>query len=168
MSSSAFRDDVHHIYQAHHHWLRGILRRKLGNASDAADLAHDTFERLLRAELAAPLLEPRAYLRTIADRLIVGRARRSAIESAYLETLAALPQPVTPSPEHRLEILETLTQIMGLLDGLTQTSRRIFLLVQLDGHSYEDIGAMLGMTANAVQKSFARALVRCYSAIYDV
>ncbi|MCS3506984.1 sigma-70 family RNA polymerase sigma factor [Achromobacter sp. JUb104] len=168
MPSSSFAPhaEVQSVYQAHHQWLRGVLLRKLGNASDAADVAHDTFERLIRANVREPLSEPRAYLRTIATRLLVGRARRAAIETAYMESLALQPVAVEPSVESRALILEALEQICELLDTLPMTSRRIFLMAQLEGMSYADIGQQLGLTANAVQKSLARALVHCYTAVY--
>ncbi|MGV8294512.1 sigma factor, partial [Pseudomonas aeruginosa] len=35
------------LYGDHHGWLRGWLRKRLGNAFDAADLAHDTYVRIL-------------------------------------------------------------------------------------------------------------------------
>jgi len=157
---------VQSVYQAHHQWLRSVLHRRLGNASDAADLAHDTFERLIRADIREPLNEPRAYLRTIASRLLIGRARRAALETAYAETLAQQPVPVEPSVEARALIIEALEQICELLDTLPMTSRRIFLMAQIDGMSYAEIGQRLGLTPNAVQKSLARALVHCYTAVY--
>ncbi|MEN4921668.1 sigma-70 family RNA polymerase sigma factor [Achromobacter spanius] len=162
----ASRAEVQSVYLAHHHWLRGLLQRKLGNASDAADLAHDTFERLIRANVREPLNEPRAYLRTIATRLLIGRARRAALEAAYAETLALQPAPTEPSVEARALILEALEQVCELLDALPMTSRRIFLMAQIDGLSYAEIGQQLGLTPNAVQKSLARALVHCYTAVY--
>lgn len=38
-SNFATQQQVHVLYASHHGWLHGWLRRKLGNASDAADLA---------------------------------------------------------------------------------------------------------------------------------
>lgn len=35
------------LYRDHHGWLAGWLRRRLGSAHDAADLSHDTYERLM-------------------------------------------------------------------------------------------------------------------------
>src|SRR3546814_4546759 len=68
MSTSlpAPQDAAHGLYRDHRGWLDGWLRRKLGNACDAADLVQDTFVRVLRhrAELAM-VREPRAYLTTI-------------------------------------------------------------------------------------------------------
>ncbi|MGH8816290.1 MAG: sigma factor, partial [Achromobacter pestifer] len=64
-------DAVQLLYRTHHGWLHNWLRAKLGNTFDAADLAQDTFVRVLRHrhELEA-LREPRAYLTTIAKRLL--------------------------------------------------------------------------------------------------
>jgi RNA polymerase sigma-70 factor (ECF subfamily) len=41
---------------------------------------------------------PRAYLTTIAQRLLSNHLRRRQIERAYLEALGALPDPVAPPP----------------------------------------------------------------------
>lgn len=41
-------DSVQTLYSDHHGWLHAWLRSKLGNAADAADLAQDTFVRLLQ------------------------------------------------------------------------------------------------------------------------
>lgn len=168
MPSSSFapRAEVQSVYLAHHQWLRSVLLRKLGNVSDAADVAHDTFERLIRADIREPLNEPRAYLRTIATRLLIGRARRAALEAAYAESMALQPVAVEPSVEARALILEALEQVCELLDSLPMNSRRIFLMAQVDGMSYAEIGQRLGLTPNAVQKSLARALVHCYAAVY--
>ncbi|WP_445623248.1 sigma factor-like helix-turn-helix DNA-binding protein [Lactiplantibacillus plantarum] len=65
-----------------------------------------------------------------------------------------------PSVEARALILEALEQVCELLDTLPMTSRRIFLMAQLDGMSNGEIAERLGLTPNAVQKSLARALVR--------
>lgn len=157
---------VQAVYQSHHAWLRGFLQRKLGNASEAADLAHDTFERLIRARLDAPLAEPRAYLRTVAQRLVIGRARRAALETAYAESLAQMPQAVEPSVEARAVVIEALEQICEVVDRMPMKARQIFLLAQIEGLSYAQIGERLGISVNAVQKSLARALVHCYEVVY--
>lgn len=76
------------------------LRRKLGCAWDAADLAQSTFVRVLtaRGQPADTVAEPRAYLTTISQRLLANHLRRRQIERAYLDALATLPEPVAPRP----------------------------------------------------------------------
>ncbi|OWT71646.1 RNA polymerase subunit sigma [Achromobacter sp. HZ28] len=154
------------LYRNHHGWLQGWLRRKLGNGCDAADLAHDTFVRVLRGRSQETIREPRAYLATIAHGLVVSHWRRKALEDAWLETLAAQPEPVAPSPEQRALILETLEQIAALLDGLPDRVREIFLYSQIDGLTYPMIASQLGITVNAVQKAMTRAVTQCYKALY--
>src|SRR5256885_8778290 len=41
---------VESLYLAHHGWLQGWLRKKVGNAFDAADLAQSTFLKVLGAK----------------------------------------------------------------------------------------------------------------------
>ncbi|MBA4002871.1 MAG: RNA polymerase subunit sigma, partial [Delftia sp.] len=71
MSSGEFalHNEVQSLYRDHHRWLRDWLRRKLGCSHHAADLAHDTFVRLLGRKERADPVDPRAYLTTIAHGL---------------------------------------------------------------------------------------------------
>ena len=102
---------LHQLYSENNGWLKGWLRARLGNAADASDLAHDTFLRVLAGRTGLALLQPRAYLRTIAHGLAVNHWRRLDIERAYLDALAGLPEAMAPSPEERLLVLETLRQL---------------------------------------------------------
>lgn len=158
---------VQSLYQEHHHWLCGWLRKKLGCVDHAADLAQDTFIRVLTQRKAQELREPRAYLSTIARSLMIDTFRRRALEQAYLETLAARPEAVDISPETRLLILETLVEIDQLLDGLGGRTREIFLMAQLDGLSYVEIGRQLNVSVNTVKKHAVRALTHCLLAVEE-
>lgn len=93
---------LHALYSHHHGWLQSWLRRRLGCADDAADLAQDTFVRLLaRPTAIAPdaMREPRAYLTTVARGLLVDFWRRGELERAYLADLALQPEVLQPSPK---------------------------------------------------------------------
>src|SRR5262245_47490632 len=103
------------LYQAHHGWLLGWLRRRLGCRSSAEDLAHDAWLRILAGRDAAAIVEPRAYLSTVAHGLMVNWLRRQALERAYLDALAALPEALAPSPEQRLAVLQTLHEVDVML-----------------------------------------------------
>lgn len=154
------------LYSDHHGWLVNFLRRKLGNIDNANDLAQDTFTRILMARDTDAIREPRAYLTTIASRLTAQYFRRLALERAYLDALAAMPEETVPSPETRMLIVEALTAISRILDGLSPRLREIFLLSQLDGLTYAEIATQFGMSVNAVQKSMIRAFQHCYTAVY--
>ncbi|WP_286877342.1 sigma factor, partial [Delftia sp. 67-8] len=88
----ALQQQVEILYTDHHGWLRGLLRRKLGNAFDAADLAHDVYLQLLRTGRVPPADERRRHLTQIANGLVIDLYRRRRVEAAYLEALALLPE----------------------------------------------------------------------------
>lgn len=155
---------VAELYHGHHHWLSGWLRRRLADVEQAADLAQDTFVRVLLSRDVGAIQEPRAFLTTVARRVLANHYRRAEIERAWLETLAGLPEPVTPPPETRLMILETLCELDRLLDGLPAAVRRTFLLSQLDGLGYAEIGARLGISVSTVKRHMSRAAMQCYFA----
>lgn len=152
---------VHSLYADHHSWLCGWLRKRLGCVDHAADMAQDTFVRLLTQRKAPELREPRAYLSTIARSLMIDMFRRRTLEKAYLETLASQPEALDISPQTRLLIIETLLEIDRILDGLGARTRQIFLMAQLDGLSYAEIGRQLQVSVNTVKKHAVRALLHC-------
>ncbi|WP_342781888.1 sigma-70 family RNA polymerase sigma factor [Verticiella sediminum] len=145
-----------------HTWLC----RKLGDSFTAADLAHDTFLRVLRRGLADAIQSPRAYLTVIAGGLVNDHWRRRALEQAWLDELAARPEMFEPSLEERAVILETLDQIARLIDGLPALAREAFLLSQLDGLTYPQIAERLAISVNRVQKAMTQAVKHCYRAMH--
>ncbi len=160
-------DPVSELYRSHHGWLYGWLRRKLGCSHQAADLAQDTYLRLLvSGRLPAPE-QSRAYLTQIAKGLMVDLHRRRQLEAAYLDALAQLPEPQTPSPETRALVVETLLRIDALLDRLPGPVRETFLLSQFDGLTYGEIAARLSISVATVRKYMLKAALACHAALDD-
>ncbi|MFO6419030.1 sigma-70 family RNA polymerase sigma factor [Hylemonella sp. W303a] len=155
------------LYEAHHGWLLGWLRRRLGCRNSAEDLAHDAWLRILAGRDFAAIVEPRAYLSNVAHGLMVNWLRRQALERAYLDALAALPEALAPSPEHRLSVLQTLHEVDAMLDGLPPQARQAFLLSQLDGLGYDEIAARLGVSLATVKRHMKRAFVGCLALMDD-
>lgn len=157
----ALEQDMHALYRGHHGWLYGWLRHKLGCSQQAADVAQDTFIRILAARNVARIAEPRAYLATVAKGILVNWYQRQALERAYLEAIALLPEAQIPSVEERYLILETLHRVDAMLDALPTPVRRAFLLSQLDGMKYEDIAARLGVSLITVKRYMKQAFLHC-------
>ncbi|EJE53867.1 RNA polymerase sigma factor, sigma-70 family [Acidovorax sp. CF316] len=154
---------IHTLYRHHHGWLHGWLRRQLGNSCDAADLAQDVFMRLLARETLETPREPRAYLGTIARGLVADHWRRRALEQAWRDTLAHLPEAEAPSPEDRLVLLETLVAIDRMLDALKPRVRTAFLWAQLEGLTCPQIAKRLGVSLATAERYVATALRHCYA-----
>lgn len=159
------QNDAHSVdslYRQHHGWLEGWLRGKLGPSQQhAADLAQDTFVRVLQKQLLPPLQAPRPFLVTIARGLMVDLFRRQDLERTYLEALASQPEAQAPSPEQQALVVETLLQVDAMLAGLGSRPRQAFLLAQLDGMSYPDIASTLGVSVSSVKKYMVKALTHC-------
>ena len=77
-TSSSVHQEIATLYTDHHGWLQGWLRKKLGDVHQAADLAHDTFMRLLAREEPVQAREPRAFLTTVAQRVLAAIGHRAA------------------------------------------------------------------------------------------
>lgn len=162
--SSSF--DVQSLYSDHHGWLHNWLRSRLGNAADAADLAQDTFLRVLLKPERLELRTPRAFLRTIARALVIDHWRREELERAYLESIAHLPEAEVPSAEARQSVLDLLENIAHLLDGLKPKVRSAFLLAQCEGLPHAQIASQLGVSQRSVERYVAEALYHCYQLRY--
>jgi len=155
-----------HLYRDHNLWLQAWLRRKLGCGERAADLMQDTFLRLLtQDERREELQQPRAYLVTIAKRVLIDHWRRDRIEQAYLAALADLPEASVPGPEEQYLMLETLLDIDRRLSGLPVIVKRAFLYAQLGGLKQQEIADTLSISLATVKRYLTQAYAQCYFAL---
>lgn len=153
------------LYCEHNDWLKGWLCKKLGCSHHAADMAQDTFIRVLTsAPSLSTIKEPRAYLTTVAGRLIIDNARRKKIEQSYLENWAALhgESALAPSSQDLVEVVELLVEVANLLDGLAEKPRQAFLMSRLEGLTYSEIADRLGVSVSMIKKYVAQAMLHCF------
>ncbi len=167
-TETTVQQELHCFYTDHQSWLIGWLRCRVGCAQQAADIAQDTFVRVLSARESLDFTNAKAMLTVIARGLVIDHFRRGALERAYLEALQRLPEACASSPETHLLVLETLIEVDKLLDGLPRKARRAFLLAQLDGLTYAQIATELGVSVSSIQQYMIRAYRACYAARYQV
>jgi len=163
-SNAALQHDMHTLYNDHHGWLLGWMRRRLGCTETAADLAHDVFLRLILKPAPrgfASAGEVRAYLRTMANGMCINLWHRREIEQAWLETLAARPEPVVTSAEHQAMVLEALHEVGTMLLQLPPKVARAFLLTEACQMQQKDVAEELGVTTRMVRKYLAQAMLQC-------
>lgn len=155
------------LYIEHHGWIESWLRRQIGCAYQAQDLSHDTFEQVLRATPAlepAHLREPRAYLVTVARRVLINHWRRRDLERAYIDALQAFGEDLVPSAEERVAVLQALACVDAVLQALPDRARRVFVFSQLDGMTYPQIAEEMGLSAVSVRRAMKQAMVAVVAA----
>lgn len=152
------------LYCDHHGWLQGWLRRRLGNAADAADLAHDAFLRLIVKPAPRGFgsdAEARAYLRTMAQGMCVNLWHRREIEQAWLDTLAARPEEFAPSAERQAMVLQALHEVGAMLLELPPKAAWAFLMAHACQMTDKEVAQDLGVSTRMVRKYIAQAMLRC-------
>lgn len=161
---SANTYSVSDMYSNNYRWLVNLLNKKLRCSHVAADLAQDTFISILSKDALQPIDKihnPRAYLTTIAQRILFNFYKRRSLEQAYLEAISHMPDDMILSVEDRLILLETLQQIDAMLDGLQVQIRRAFLLSQLEGLTYAEIALKLKISQRTVKRYMTQAFEQC-------
>ena len=164
MHASASSHSVEALYSDHHRWLRRWLNTRLGDTHQAADLTQDTFVQLLTRVDTLAILEPRAFLTTVAQRVLANHWRRQKLEQAYLDALTALPPDMALSTEDQVLLLQTLVEIDRRLDGLPLLVKRTFLLTRLDGLKHSEVAEALDVSIATVKRYLAQAAEQCYFA----
>ena len=143
--------------------LLRFFRRRVGSPETADELTQETFLRLLRAEPAGALRDPKAYLYRTAFNLLTDhyrwmRTRRETPDAgADLNTL----RDPNPTAESVVMSREELGVLRRAIDSLPPRGREIFVLHKFHGLSYAEIAARLGIAKNTVMVHMVRSLARC-------
>jgi RNA polymerase sigma-70 factor (ECF subfamily) len=153
--------DVAMLYRQQHSWLHNWLRRRLNCSQSAADLAQDTFMRLLTKDQVPELHAPRTFLAKVAQSVLSNHYRRQKLERAYLEALAAMPEQVAPSLETQAILLETLIALDAALESLERPVREAFLWSQVDGLGHGEIAERLNVSITTVKRYIIKAGAMC-------
>src|SRR6516165_1092334 len=148
------------VFEAHRGLMFSIAYRMLGTIADAEDAVQDAWLRWSAAP-RADVADPRAYLarvvtNTALNRLRSVRSRREAYIGPWL------PEPLLtaagPDAAERAELAESVSVAMlVVLESLTPEERAVFVLREVFGFGYEEIGAALGRSSPAVRQLAHRA-----------
>ncbi|MDN7139914.1 sigma-70 family RNA polymerase sigma factor [Pseudomonas sp. JQ170] len=157
------------LYQRHHGWLVGWLRKKLGCPDNAADLTQDTFVKLLGLEHLPALKEPRAFLLVAANRLLINQYHRRRVEDETLRSMAVLMEQTTQQgPEQIVAVRQLLGKVLLLLlEELDEKPRTAFLMARVDGCAYSEIARHLQVSESSVKQYLAKALAHFHARLFD-
>ncbi|WXL25992.1 sigma-70 family RNA polymerase sigma factor [Ectopseudomonas mendocina] len=152
------------FYADHHHWLCNLLRRKLGNSMDAADIAHDVYLHMFRKGHIPDTCDCRRHLTRVAQCKVIDLYRRRSLESGYLGELSLREEPATVSEESRALVCEALNQVESALRRQPAKARQALLLNRIEGKAYREIADELKVSVSSVEKYVAAVQKTCRQA----
>src|ERR1700724_1416202 len=129
------------------------------NEADAEDVVQDAYLRALRFFSSLRGEDARAWLLTIVRNTWYGRFPRRA--GGGVITVAAQEEAQRPDasldPEAQLIQQQTVEQVRRALETLPTDFREVLVLRELEGLSYKEIAAIVGIPLGTVMSRLARA-----------
>jgi RNA polymerase sigma-70 factor (ECF subfamily) len=141
----------------------GYLYRMVGERTWAEDLAQEAFVRAYQhIGTLGPPYDFKSWLYRIASNLALDGLRRYREEAPLPdwdagEAFAPEPTDGKAGPEQRASLSEVRSAVWRTLHGLSDTYRQILTLRELDGFSYREIAATLGISIDNVKVTLHRA-----------
>ncbi len=150
-------------FQEHRAHLRSVATRLSGSTHQADDAVQETWLRLVRTDTSA-VANLRGWLTTVVSRICLDQLRaRASRREDVVDAHAELAAP-EPGPEAEAVLADRLgAALLVVLDTLSPAERLAFVLHDLFGVPFEEIGAVVGRTPAAVRQlaSRGRRRVRC-------
>ena len=147
------------IYAAHHQEIYGYLRRRT-DAETARDAASETFVVLWRRlDDATDGADVRAWLYGVARKALANQQRsRRRFRALQRRVVESPPDaPPIPSPEAVVVRAAEIQRVVDAMDKLRPADRDVIQLSVWEELSHEEIGAILGCKAHAVDQRLLRA-----------
>ena len=141
------------LFQAH---SRDVYRFALFLSGDhdlAEDIVSETFIRVWHARDRLDLTTVKACLLAIARNLFLDGRRRAARRTALVDEHVD----PRPGPEQAISSRDELQAVLTALQALPEIDRAAVLLRAEEGLSYDEIGALLGLTPIAARVKVHRA-----------
>ena len=141
--------DAEALFAAHQAGLLRYLARAVGHGDTARDLTQDVFVRVVKAdELPGADTERRAWLFRIARNIAIDHHRKQNVRGTAVSN--------TPEPS-RTASQDTTLEVTDALRQLDPLDRDVFLMREVAGLSYAEIGAACDITSDAVRSRIHRA-----------
>jgi len=148
--------------------LLNFFRGRVTRSQDAADLAQESWSRLLHYPLET-VASSRGLLFTIARNVLKNHWRWSALRRIEQPTdFAELDVPSdTPGPDRHLQAALDLQALEVAVAALPPKCRTVFLLSRIEGLSNAEVAQRCGVSVKMVEKHLAKAIVTCRAQVGD-
>lgn len=137
--------------------LARYLAKRVG-PEFANDLVQDVFLRAASSPQLATLANPRAFLRRIAQNLLIDRARRQRCKIVTVGSAEPVESRCPAEQEYQLEADKLEAALATALGGLPERTRTIFVMHRFEEMGYRDIQAEFGISLAGVEYHMMKAL----------
>jgi RNA polymerase sigma factor (sigma-70 family) len=155
-----------HVLERYHRELLNFLSRQVRDRDTAADLAQESFVRVLAAQASGQaVLDMRALLYRTARNLVIDQHRRNEVRRH--DELDALPEDQHPpaprhlQPEELLASQQVIRAYLATIEALPARCREAFVLHVFEQCSHARIARHMGISVSMVEKHIVRAMVAC-------
>jgi RNA polymerase sigma-70 factor (ECF subfamily) len=139
---------------------------RTSSPAEAEDIVQEIFLKIARVD-AASVENAAAFLYRLGTNAMLDRARarrrRTARDGAYHDAHASgptgyEPEADAPDPEAAVDARLRLRALLASVKELPEQCRKVFVMHKIDGLSYAEVAAALGISRSAVEKHMMAAL----------
>lgn len=150
--------------------LLNFLSRTLNDREAAADLAQESYVRLLEVRHAGKAVaEPRALLYRTARNLVIDQYRRGEVRGTALPLdsdeadadTARLAAPAASQPEVAAASAQGVNAMLAVIGALPLRCREAFILHKFDGLPQAEVARRMGISIKMVERHIAHGLAAC-------
>lgn len=140
--------------------VRRALRRRGRSPDEADDLIQEAFLRLHVYCRDHTIRNTGGFLLRTALNLACDRSRRDRVAAVVPGALEDLPlADPCPPPDEVCAGQERLQRMKAGLEAMSPRRREVFVLNRIEGYTFPQIAARLGITLSAVEKHAAKAIL---------
>lgn len=145
------------LWSQHAPHIDAVVRRLVGNADDAVDIAQEVWIQIFKA---LPSYRGDSQFGTWAHRIAVNRTLNALRRTRRLAKLETDIDEETASVEHGSDRALLAATIEEAAARLSPGARTVFLMHDVEGYTHEEIAAELGITAGGSKSQLFKARAR--------
>lgn len=142
------------LWSQHAPHIDAVVRRLVGNADDAVDIAQEVWIQIFRA---LPTYRGDSQFGTWAHRIAVNRTLNALRRTRRLAKIETDIEEDTASVEHGSERALLASSIEDAAARLSPGARTVFLMHDVEGYTHEEIAAELGITPGGSKSQLFKA-----------
>lgn len=161
------------MLERYHKELLNFLARQVNDRETAAELAQESYARVLAAQASGKAItDARALLFRTARNLVTDQYRRAAFRRhENVDSLADDELPSAPRHHHPDEALasrQVVRAYLATIAALPERCREAFVLSVFEDLSHAQIARAMGISVSMVEKHLVRAMLACRQCASDL